>query len=113
MPISFRPTQARGATLSTAVTAQRPEKLRNAHPDVSLEGLRLYAVVCLDSAGSKIRHPDTVPEEIPEEAYQRKRSDLYRHYVASYRLEASGQLKLLSFSFPGADKGNRSQKVNR
>ena len=81
------------------MTAQASDRLVNEHPDVDLDGLLLYRV----SAG--------LPEP-PKINSSAASSNLWRGYIATFRLNSNGTFELLNYEIPSRDGGHIIQQVD-
>lgn len=97
------------------MTAQSPDKLDNAYPDIDFGPLKLYRVVTGDiqsNSGWGEPYPFSSPPTLPGD--QRSFSSLWRGYVSHFRLSADGTLTLLSYTYPNSPSlgRNNRQTVN-
>ena len=80
------------------MTAQSPDRLVNEHPEVDLGGLLLY-------------HVSADLPEAPKFNLNVRATNLWRGYIANYRLNSNGTLELLSFKIPTSDRRQTIQNV--
>ena len=97
-------------TVEGSVTAQQSDILINEHPRVDLGGLHLYYLRRGDIDGDDERLALPVTPDMPEGS--RNCSSLFRGYIATFRLEVDGKLRVVSYEFPYAPEGTPNQAVS-
>jgi hypothetical protein len=95
------------------MTAQASDILINEHPRVALLGLHLYGIIRNDirsNHGWGDRYVFTLPPNPPEDAI--RCSALWRGYTATFRLDESGSLTLVSYRYPLSLSKAKTESVN-
>ena len=85
------------------MTAQSPEQLENAHPEIDFGKLYLYRVITGDitaNHGWGDPYPFQNQPQLPGD--QKPFSALWRGYVGSFHLGADGKLTLKKYTYPNS-----------
>jgi len=95
------------------MTAQVPDRLVNDHPRVKFRRLHLYGIIQGDvrsNHGWGERYRFAKPPDPPKD--RRTCTALWRGYVATFRLDAHGELELVSYRYPLASSKSTTQAVH-
>jgi hypothetical protein len=95
------------------MTAQKPDRLLNEHTKVKLDELYLFGVIRGDiraNHGWGERYIFATEPTPPTDAATI--SFLWRKYIATFRLTPTGELELVKYDYPLANRGYRTQEVH-